>query len=554
MFITSLNRFFARHSRKTFMTITGVIIVTFVLYFSPGFDLFGLLGWKIRPVATDVSMKNVSREELIRQINSVLINYSLQIPYVSPGNPELREMATGEALRKLTLLKESRKRNIYVDDVSVAAYQKKQPVFQKDGKFDKDLFIKYVNEKLVPVNLDKEDLDMAVRDELILKRLEDEVKAGIIVSPDEVRTAFNQKNEKIKLKVFRFNYSDYLPEIKVDDKDIESFFNSMADNYRIPAKFKARIVRFNYIDFNDKAAQQVKDDEIKDYYEKNKNRYRENNQEQPLEKVADKIKQELAGEKAKSLAMDDGHNFAVEAYSITETGQKKEWLEKILALAAEKKMTVYETDFISADESDIKRVGNEPQLSKDISQLYLDHPVSNAIQGNKAAFVAYLTDFQEERKATLDEVKEKVREDLTKEKALNLAGEKAKNAAVEIEDILSKDTKWEEVEKQFKAEDVTEFTAFSQPPVKDGKLIAKLANQTREGKLSTGENTADGAFFLYVEKKTPPADEDFKNKEKFFSLTYTTEKENAEWQNFIAMIEPEHEQQPPPSPQNKKKK
>ncbi len=533
MFITGLNRLFAKHGKIAFTVILVIIIVTFVFYFSPGHDIFGIIAGRSR-TADFLKGKGISEADLSRQVNYVLLQNMLMFPQISLNNEGYRQYAAQQAVEDITLLRIAARRGITAGDDAVVRKLEAARALQKDGKFSKDEYERFVKEKLLPFNLSKEDLDEAVRQQAVIESLEKDIKAGVISSQDEIRAAFDLENEKIKARKFKYSAKDFLAEVKPDDASVQSYFNANAGNYKISPKFKAEIVRFNYLDYGEKAAAEVKEDDVKAHYEKNKNKYKEKNEIQPLEKVAEKIKAELSEAKAKDLAVNDAHSFAGEAYDLTEKlDDRSKCVDEFRKLAETKKIKTYELDWISSEDKDIKRVGEEPELSAEISKLISDSPVSNAVRGAKAAFVACLIESKPERKAEFDEVKEKVEQDFKDEKAAILAREKARDARVEVAAALEKGGKMEEIEKQFKSEDIKEFVASMNPPGDDGAIVKELAGKTRPEKLSEVVDTQDGALFIYVEKKTMPTSEDFKKKEESFSRRYKMQKENAVWTEFI---------------------
>ncbi len=534
MFITKLNHMFDRHGRKTFAVITGIIIVTFVLYFSPGFDFFGLLSQKNREAGL-LEGTGISQDELNRRADYVILQAMLNFPHLSFENDSFRQYAYPQAVEQVFLLRAAEKRGINVDDKSVADKEREAQAFKKDGKFSMAEYERFVNDRLVPFGISKEDLDAAVRDELIVKRLGEEIKSGVICSPSEIRTAFDADKEKTKVKAFSFDKKDFLSSAEADEKSAETFFNTKRGEYTISPKLKAQIFRFDYAGYEAKAGEALKDEDVAAHYEKTKFKYKEKNEQLPLEKVKDKVKKDLAERNAKDLALNDANAFAGEIYDIFEkNGDKLAALNTVKKLAEDRKIAGVETDTFSSDDTSIKNVGDEAMLVKELAKIQPDFPVSNAVRGVKAAFVAFLLDRIESRPAEFAEVKDKAVGDLKNEKALQMAREKAKEAALKLSKALAEGKKFDEAVAGIKFEDVKEFSADANPPGRNGSLIAELSAKTRKGAVSELENTPEGAFFIYVESRTLPSDEDFKKEEATFTAQYKSEKEEAVYSNYIA--------------------
>jgi hypothetical protein len=538
MFITKLNSFFARHGRKTFAVFTGAIIVSFVLYFSPGFNFLDMIrGAGSSESGTPVILgKKVSEQEIISNVDSFSIIMSLSSPGFNINNSYMRNDAETIALERIMMLRAASERNILISDSEVANYLRAIPSFQKDGKFDTATFEQFVKQYLTPFRYSKQDLDRAVREQLAVERLYNEIGAGIITTPEEVRQAFNTRFEKFKVKDLKFKTEAYSDKVAADEKTVETFFNGNVEKYRIPAKFKAKFIRFNYTGYEKSVS--VTEEKIKQYYETNKDKFKEKEEILPLDKVVDKIKKTLSSDEMKILAIKDAQSFAVDAYQATaDLKTKKAVIDGFVAVAEKKNIKVYETDFFSSEGAVLKNVGREPEFAMAVSQLFADQPVSDAIQGNNACFVACMIDKEESRSAKFEEVKDKVKKDYIAEKSLSLARENARNAALKISEDADAGKNAEELLAGYKFEDVPEFDMVAPPKEADGSVILALAAATKIGKVSEVKDTPYGAIFIFVEKKTLPSEQEFKEKEKFFTEIYSSMKAKMAVRTFMSSLE-----------------
>ena len=538
MFITSLNSFFARHGRKTFAVFTGAIIVSFVLYFSPGFNFLDMIrGVGSSESGTPVILgKKVGEQEIASNVDSFSIIMSLSSPGFNINNSYMRDNAEAIALERIMMLRAAKERNILIGDSEVADYLRAVPVFQKNGKFDTVAFEQFVKQSLSAFRYSKQDLDRAVREQLAIERLYNEIGAGIITTPEEVRQAFNTRFEKFKVKDLKFKAETYSGKVAADEKTVETFFNGNVEKYRIPPKFKAKFVRFNYAGYE--KAVSVDEEKIKQYYEANKDKFKEKDEIPPLEKVADKIRKTLSADEAKILSIKDAQAFAVEAYQATADLKTKEAvIAGFSALSEKKNFKVYETGFFSSEDAVLNNVGREPEFAMAVSQLFADQPVSDAIQGNSACFVACMTGKEESRSAKFEEVNDKVKKDCISEKSLLLAREDARNTALKISESLDAGKNTDALLAEFKFEDVPEFDMIAPPKEADGALIVELAANTKPGKVSEAKETAYGAILVFVEKKTVPSEQEFKEKEKFFTEIYSSMKAKMAVRAFMSSLE-----------------
>jgi hypothetical protein len=538
MFITKLNSFFARHGRKTFAVFTGAIIVSFVLYFSPGFNFLDMIrgGGSSESGVPVIMGKKISEQEIASSVDSFSIIMSLTSPGFNINNSYMRDNAETIGLERIMMLQAAEERNILVGDSEIADYLRAVPGFQKNGKFDSATFEQFVKQYLTPFRYTKQDLDMAVREQLSIERLYNEIGAGVMTTPGEVRQAFNTRFEKFKVKDLKFRAETYAGKVNADDKTVENFFNANVEKYKIPAKFKAKLVRFSYAGYEKSVS--VTDEKIKQYYEANKDKFKEKDAVLPLDRVADKIKKTLSSDEAKNLAIKDAQTFAVEAYQATdEMKTRKAVMDGFAALAERKKFKVFETDFFSSEDALVKNVGREPEFAMAVSQLFADQPISDAIQGNSACFVACMIDKEESRSAKFEEVKDKVKKDFIAEKSLSLARENARNTALKISEALDAGKNIDSFLGDYKFEDVPEFDMMTPPREADGRLISELATGTKAGKLSKPEETQYGSIIVFVEKKTLPSEQEFKEKEKFFTEIYASMKAKMAVRAFMSSLE-----------------
>jgi hypothetical protein len=90
---------------------------------------------------------------------------------------------------------------------------------------------------------------------------------------------------------------------------------------------------------------------------------------------------------------------------------------------------------------------------------------------------------------------------------------------------------------EFKFEGLPEFDMMTPPKEADGSVIYELATGTKAGKVSAVKDTAYGAIFIFVEKKTMPSEQEFKEKEKFFTEIYASMKTKMAVRSFMSSLE-----------------
>jgi hypothetical protein len=297
-------------------------------------------------------------------------------------------------------------------------------------------------------------------------------------------------------------------------------------------------VRFNYIDYEKKAKEEIKEKQLLNYYNTHKGEFLDKDKKPlPFLKVKAKVMKKLVENKAKVFANGDAAEFARDAYEAYQNAidNGENGLEAFKKFAAEKKKKVYSLNWFKASDKTVKGVGSEPELVSAVTKIYSNIPVGRAL-GKRAAFAIYLTGKEEARKAELKEVKDKVSKRLKTQKAINMAREKARNVALEVSKAGDASGKLKEMEVKLEKLDTFIPMYKERLYVKDGQLIAQLAMNTPASKISSPENVGDGALFVFVEKRELPTEDDFKKQKKAIEKRYKEVKQRAAFEAFGSWV------------------
>ena len=536
MVIRRMNSFFHRHGRIFFGGITIVIIVSFVGFLTPGFTgMFNSMS-SSNSAGTSFGGK-VSDDEMASQVSNSMIAMSLQYG-IDLRTPSMREMAIAGAFDTICLRRAAYNLGIRISNREVAEFIKNLPIFKGENGFDVAKYELYVKNILTPSGFNKQELDEAVRQNLMVDSLFRQISSEVIITPDELKNFFNAVQEKFDVKVARFLADDCKKQIKLSDDELKTYFEANRENYMMPARFKVEVVRFNYIDYENEAKTKINDDLVKKYYEANKKEFvsKETKQPMPFEEAAKKIKADLLNEAEKELAVRDAQLFAVDAYNKVEDGDEKNKTLAFEDLAKERKLSVFKTDWFSTEDHKIEGIGREPELIKAVAATYDKLPVSDAIAGKRAAFVAFLTDRQEPRQAEFSEIKAKVENNLKQHKSLALAREKSRQIALKISEAKDKSQVFESLKNEIKFDKIDTFVTMMPPYGPDGAVIAKLAEDTAAGKVSSVQDTENGAIVVFVEKRTLPKDEDLEKQKSMIESVYRQKKIQAAVENFSLWV------------------
>jgi len=564
MIITGMNRFFAKHGRIAFFLIAVVISFAFVMFMT-GQSLFDLIMQRnTRPANLVILGREVTQKERIDAVDVLLLQQAIKYPemgLMDSGNGRFDQMG----VNNLMLRYAAEDRGIAIGSKAISKYIKSIPALQTDGKFDNKKFNKFIDDKLKPRYFNKSDLDNAIAAQLAVEKLTKDITESVIIPEKEVKESFLNVNEKAKVQICEFEAKSYLTNVKVDEKEAKSYFESNKNNYMTPSAIKINYVRFEYGKYKTIAWKEITEKDIEKYYNENKDLYiiKEDPKKvakdkkdkktvvkkyQDLKIVSSKIKTKLATEKAKELASKAANNFSDNVYDLTKdvfynikdkTEAAKKCHKLFANFAKDNKKKLFKSEWIYKGDKNIKGLGNEVALIKASENLFIDNPVSENIKGNKAAFVAILVNKQKPQPEDWKKVNLEVIAELKNKKMVNFAREAARNATLKLSEALDKKEKFSDIVKKLKLKFTPipqELTVSKPLYTKNGAIIQSTAFETKEGEISAVKELSNGALIVYVENKSFPSDKEFEKQKAMFTMRYKMMKQQNIWRSYVESL------------------
>ena len=237
MIIRGMNNFFGRYSRWIFGIFTLVIIISFMGIMTPGQYSGCFMGSRNR--VGSIFGEEVTYDDLRD------VSISTQLFYQSMYGYMPREINMQEAFMLLAQVRAAEQRGIAISDQEIADYIKSIPSFQKEGKFDRELFNTFVK-NITENGYTESDFIAGIRNQFMLNRLAVEIQNSIIVTDNEVENFYRVLNEKIVLKAAEFKGEDFKNNTPRDQKEMMDFFEANRDKYMIEAQAKALVATFDF--------------------------------------------------------------------------------------------------------------------------------------------------------------------------------------------------------------------------------------------------------------------------------------------------------------------
>jgi hypothetical protein len=309
-------------------------------------------------------------------------------------------------------------------------------------------------------SVNEDQLWRTFREAILIEKMSLLLTNGVKVTEEEAWQRYARESEEVKVEYIALRADDLLDPIRVTPEEVASFYNTHKDSFPDPARGnpgykESEKVKIEYIMARNRDLEKqvtVSEEEIKSHYEGNKERLykvqkpkeekpsegsppqtgdKTETKEQPptykpLEEVRGEINDTLQREKTKEL-VDKLISQADE--KIYESLGKAEQIN-LSPLAQELGLFYKETDYFSREEA-----GKVIKEAEDLAKLVFEREPFDPSPPQEALAGKYIFQVVARKEATapaLEEIKEKVENDLKEEKAL----QKAKEVATAVADRI----------------------------------------------------------------------------------------------------------------------
>jgi peptidyl-prolyl cis-trans isomerase D len=243
-----------RVTKALLVVIIGAASVSMCVYLIPGLmaggsasaDTFAVVypHWYSKFLSSGDEVSQVKVEQVARQ----------QLQQRNPqyaDNPMILnffESQVGQQLvQQQVLLQEAAKLGIHATDDDVAQFLRTGPtgeVLFPNGKFiGKDQYQAIIAQRL---NMSITDFEESIKTDIIVRRLQALITAGVTVSDKDVREAYLKQNVKIKFDYAVISSDDLRKTINPSDSELEAFFKKNAARYASAVPEQRKITYFAF--------------------------------------------------------------------------------------------------------------------------------------------------------------------------------------------------------------------------------------------------------------------------------------------------------------------
>ena len=432
--------------RKSQKIVLWIILIVVVLTFV----FWGAKSGNLAPIATRANVvgqigdEKISGEQLAQAIRGAEIELQLNnVPRELLNQTKELEM---EGWRRLIQTRAAKKNGVVVSDDELERFV--QNVFFRGSAFDEMAYRQLIMR--MAGRMSAREFDAHLRDTLAIIKLRQSLANTMLVTEDELRQSYEADRTLVKLAYVPFYYSNYMAGIQVSTNELEEFYNTNPDDFKVPpqADMLVAIARIQ------PRSVTVDAEEVALAYEENKDRYLITNavddvaatdtnatvesdepRYRPFAEVQGEIEQQLRQQQASEIAYDLGEqlSFAMGATNIPATDGKAAYFT---AKAKTLGMTTLAPGNLSLEDT-IPGMTNAYALIKAALGMRAGE-VSDVIEEPGVGHVIFLVrNVREQYLPELNDIKATVRAEIVRRRALDAARSSAEQlrAALNLEKI-----------------------------------------------------------------------------------------------------------------------
>lgn len=398
-----------RDNLKNLAWILWVIIAIFVLAIAADFGAKSQGRGRADTVAK-VGSETVTQEEFKRAFEHMTEMYRQiyggQLP---PGlDKQLYQQTLSQMVVQKTLLLEARRLGLSVTDAELRDRILAIPDFKDEqGRFKGEAaYTSLLQSNHIAVA----DFEAQLRDELLMKKLNDALAANLYVSEDEIQHAYRDQVERAKIRYIQVPRVRFSLQTSASPAEVAAYYQAHKQEFSLPEQRDIAYLLVNGYQLADQV--KVTDQDLQSYYDAHKAEY---SQEEQV--------------KARHILVmvNDQRNDAQAQARVAEARAKLAGGADFAAVARE-----YSDDTASKDKGGDLGYFGRNKMVKEFEDAAFSAQPGKLVGPVKSSFGYHLIEVTDKRPAgqqPFDAVKEQLRARLTAERSRDLADSKAKDLA-----------------------------------------------------------------------------------------------------------------------------
>ncbi len=509
---------FIRKHQAIGLIFIGVVIVSFVIFFSP--NQGGGAGGMPTGALGSINGRPIDRAEYLSAMKEARLTYMLRNQGQWPGRGGRDWDENREVLNRLFLLEEARGLGVVVADDVVVARIRELPFLndERTGGFSLPAYDRFLAMLQTEGGLSRGDFEQFMRHEVALEHLvQVGGMSGSLVTPREAEARYRLGSDRYSGRLVYFSATNHLAEANLSPTNLLQFYSNRVAAYRIPERMQVRYVKFAMTNFFAEADQELASNTNlpamveAQYTQRGADSFRDaaNNV-----KPADIAKEEIRGEFRKGFALNLGrikaNEFANRLYQMDPTA------DSLTQLATEMGMTAESSPPFTQGSIPIGLAVNS-EFTRKAYGLSKDEPFATPSIGEDGIYVfafertipSEVRPFQDVEASVIEAVR-RTESRTAAEKAGSKFAEAATAALAEGKTFEAFAT-----EAGYQSLAVTNFS--NETRILDGlpsRLtvgeLVRVAAELAPAKVGPFTPAADGGFVLYLDSRDPVADDTLK--------------------------------------------
>jgi hypothetical protein len=488
-----------RRHKDWLMIVIAILAIPFVFYFVRTPD-YGAIGKDQFARIYDRSVSVLEAQQMARLLTlGQALGMSDFVGTMTAGAGMNQNQAAVQFIISLLVLRhEAERLGLRPSSSEVAEVVRKLPAFQGESGFDINKFNDLVQNGLAPLGLTEDHVEQVVRDQICLSEILKLLATGVSFPKNELDENFKRGYDKFYVSVIRFKSADFDKDIKINDEDIQKYYDAHKAELKTDEKRKVEFVQLTLTEEEKKLT--------------GKERI------EALQKLADR-----ATDFTQAL-LEKGADFK--------------------QASAKSQLPVHETGEFTTAEPD-PQLKVDPKLGAAAFKLSPQEPNSDPVQVADGFYVLHLTGKTETRPLTLEEAKPKIVDTLEKARSRELMSTKgaelaqqlreAKKSGQPLDAVIQKaGAKTENLPAFSLIEEEEEKSDVKEPKTQSPELLAvkNAVALLNAGDVSDFVPSGTDGFVAILEKREPLADANGGEKKAAFEKRILENKERivlVEW-------------------------
>lgn len=240
----------------------AIIIIVFVFAF--GMSGLNSSGDPVLATVNDDAVTRAEFETVYQRMAEAVSRSNPDISREQIQSPEFRKMVLGDLLSRKLLLGEADKLGIAASDKEVFTGIAAQSAFKgADGKFSKETYATALRQ----IHMTPAQFEADYKRELIMNKVKAVVTASARVTPEQARQMYDWVGERARVDYIQVKASMFMDDVTVSDDEMKAYFETNKEQFKVPEQVKLRQLVFTAAELA--KHQTVTDEEVAAYYAAN---------------------------------------------------------------------------------------------------------------------------------------------------------------------------------------------------------------------------------------------------------------------------------------------